>query len=334
MSHLHHQDDIFIAEYTLGLLEQDQLAKAHSLLSQDDAAAGCALQWEERLLSLTDALTPLHPSDRLLQRIQATLGLPVNKQTPTPASTPQSGMGLAMGFEPRLIRPDTASVLSNESIPSAPGVAPAPQDRSKISTATPAEKPAALSAQPARVRAAPPDPMEAFRPDANARPPRPALWRSLWFWRSLSTALAVLAAVLALPETTFRQDPTVSAPLQPPAAPAPQIVQVAIMQAPGTSSTPGWILTVDSRQNVILAPQVDIVVPETESVYLWTYNEQSPRPRLLGLVDPQRSLTLPMEVTGQVSPGQFFEMTQEPSQATPQEPDGPILFIGRTVSLG
>jgi len=193
----------------------------------------------------------------------------------------------------------------------------------------------APTAEPSRVRAAPPDPIEAFRPDAGApAPSRPAIWRSLWFWRALSAALAILAAVLILPKGAFKHDPALSASLQPATTPAPKIVQVAIMQAPGLSSTPGWVLTVDSRQNLVLAPQVDIVVPETESVYLWTYREQSPQPRLLGVVDPTRSLTLPMEVTGEVSPGQIFEMTQEPNAAPPQTPDGPILFIGRTVSLG
>ena len=177
--------------------------------------------------------------------------------------------------------------------------------------------------------------MEAFRAGSPVhRPPRRKLWRNLWLWRALSAALAILAGALALPEDSFRHDPAQSASLQPAAAPSPQIVQVAIMQAPGSSSTPGWILTIDSRQNVLLAPQVDIVVPATESVYLWTYTEQTPHPRLLGLVDPTQSLTLPMEVTGEISPGQIFEMTQEPNLATPREPEGPVLFIGRTVSLG
>ncbi|MDX3893325.1 anti-sigma factor domain-containing protein [Pusillimonas sp.] len=355
MTSLHHKDDFFIAEYTLGLLDPDEIAQAHSLLGADDNAVVSALQWEARLLELTDALTPLNPPGALLGRIQATLGLPRSvpaapprpapesaaarparapapPSSAPPASTAQSGM--AMDFEPRLIRPDAAS--------KPPEAAQAPRTArpaEPLGVATARREPPAVSDAPApepvRVRAAPPDPIEAFRPDAGALvPSRRAIWRSLWFWRALSAALAILAAVLVLPKDTFKHDPALSASLQPPTAPAPKIVQIAVMQAPGLSSTPGWVLTVDSRQNLVLAPQVDIVVPESESVYLWTYTEQSPHPRLLGVVDPARSLTLPVDVTGEVRPGQIFEMTQEPNIAPPQEPDGPILFIGRTVSLG
>lgn len=386
MSLLHHKDDYFIAEYTLGLLDPDEVAQAHALLGADDDAVVCALQWESRLLELTDVLTPLNPPAPLLGRIQATLGLPrsapvqarpspgtaasssvapattpgmrpagtaqrpappVQRQTAPrvpapPASSAQSGM--AMDFEPRLIRPDAASTAqpraSSPDRPVADATA-SPAANTPSPKAAPdapssgAPRASHAASGPPRVRSAPPDPIEAFRPDAGSpRPPRQAIWRSLWFWRALSAALAILAGVLVLPKDTFKHDPALSASLQPPSTPAPKIVQIAIMQAPGLSSTPGWVLTVDSRQNLVLAPQVDIVVPESESVYLWTHNEQSPHPRLLGVVDPTRSLTLPMEVTGEIVPGQIFEMTQEPNVAPPREPDGPILFIGRTVSLG
>src|SRR5690606_7428390 len=76
MNSLQHKDDYFIAEYTLGLLEPDDIVHAHSLLGEDDAAVVCALQWEARLLELTDTLTPLHPPVGLLDRIHDTLGLP------------------------------------------------------------------------------------------------------------------------------------------------------------------------------------------------------------------------------------------------------------------
>ncbi|WP_017522552.1 anti-sigma factor domain-containing protein [Pusillimonas noertemannii] len=387
MSLLHHKDDFLIAEYTLGLLDPDEVAQAHAVLGGDDDAVVCALQWEARLLELTDALTPLNPPAPLLGRIQATLGLPrsapvqarpsagtaasappatsgmrpagagqrpvppVQRQAAppppprvpaAPASSAQSGM--AMDFEPRLIRPDAASTAQpgaaspHRSVAdSAGGPAVNTPSAHTAPEASSSEPPRANHAAsgPPRIRTAPPDPLEAFRPGAGSRrPPRQAIWRSLWFWRALSAALAILAGVLVLPKDTFKHDPALSASLQPPSTPAPKIVQIAIMQAPGLSSTPGWVLTVDSRQNLVLAPQVDIVVPESESVYLWTHNEQSPHPRLLGVVDPTRSLTLPMEVTGEIVPGQIFEMTQESNVAPPREPDGPILFIGRTVSLG
>ncbi|WP_397473297.1 anti-sigma factor domain-containing protein [Pusillimonas sp.] len=372
----HHKDDFFIAEYTLGLLEPDDIAQAHALLGGDDEAVVCALQWEARLLELTDALTPLHPPPQLLDRIRDTLALPRNTAAATPAIPPRGAApassvrpsaappsapaspppshsvsplaatpaqsGANIDFEPRLIRPD--SVSSPEAAPpkttaasqkNTGPVGSTAKSRSESALGAVPPKPDTPAETPARIRTAPSDPTEAFRREAaSRRHPRQTFWRSLWFWRLLSGALAVLAVVLVLPENTFKHDPALSATLQPPTAPAPTVVQVAVMQAPGTSSTPGWILTVDSRQNVVLQPQVDIIVPESESVYLWTYSEKMPRPRLLGVIDPTHSLTLPMEVTGEVAPGQIFEMTQEPNLAVPSEPEGPILFIGRTVSLG
>lgn len=364
MTSLHHEDDFLIAEYTLGLLDHEDTAQAHALLGADDDAVVCALQWEARLLELTDALTPLHPPESLLARIHATLGLPFDPNTlaqqkasspapratqsgptsspsaPTPATpavrpSPNASAtqpGQAPEFEPRLIRPDTASApqaMASAATSTPPAAAPPIR-------AEPSIHAAATPAQPApRIRHAPPDPTEVFRREAaSRRPGRKAVWQSLWVWRSLCAALLILAVVLALPKNTFKQVPARDATLEPVVAPAPKIVQVAVMQAPGLSSTPGWVLTVDSRQNVVLAPQVDVLIPESEAVYLWTYNEQSPHPRLLGVVDPARPLTLPIEVTGEVAPGQIFEMTQEPNVAPPQEPDGPILFIGRTVSVG
>src|SRR5690606_21726878 len=120
-----------------------------------------------------------------------------------------------------------------------------------------------------RVRVAPPDPIEAMRPDPESRAPAKAtLWNTLWLWRTLSAALALLAIVLVLPSNTFSRDSALNVSLQPAEEPAPLVHQVAIMQAPGLSSTPGWVLTIDSRQNLVLSPKVDIVVPESESVYL------------------------------------------------------------------
>src|SRR5690606_19124407 len=67
-------DEILLAEYSLGLLETNELAQAHALMSSDDAALATALQWEERFLSLVDVLVPIEPSPLLLQRIQTSLG--------------------------------------------------------------------------------------------------------------------------------------------------------------------------------------------------------------------------------------------------------------------
>src|SRR5690606_28281344 len=114
MSSLHHKDDFFIAEYTLGLLEPDEIAQAHALLGADDDAVVCALQWEARLLELTDALTPLHPPEALLGRIHATLGLPRN---PAPLRQPSKPQPSAV---PAAAAPDAPAAVPKESPKPAP----------------------------------------------------------------------------------------------------------------------------------------------------------------------------------------------------------------------
>jgi len=160
-------------------------------------------------------------------------------------------------------------------------------------------------------------------------------WSNVWFWRILSLGLAIFAVTAVILAPPRVPSPSEAASLLPASEPTPTIAQVAVLQAPGSTSTPGWVLTVDSRQNLMLTPQVNIEVPDTSSIYLWTHNEGEGQPRRLGLIDPTQSLTLPAEVAGLVRPGQIFEMTQEPNtDSQPLEPNGPILFIGRTIKLG
>lgn len=83
MSNITPQNDILLAEYTLGLLNSRETQQAHALLGQDDDAVATALDWEERLLALTDLLAPVDPSPLVLQRIQTSLG---HDTTPPPST--------------------------------------------------------------------------------------------------------------------------------------------------------------------------------------------------------------------------------------------------------
>lgn len=111
--------------------------------------------------------------------------------------------------------------------------------------------------------------------------------------------------------------------------------QAAILQAPGQSSTPAWLVTFDAQRNVYMAPQVHTDVAAGSSVQLWTYNETLPQPRSLGLVDPNKPITIPATLMGELGKDQFFEMTLEPEKGSPTaSPSGPVLFIGRVVTFG
>jgi anti-sigma-K factor RskA len=173
---------------------------------------------------------------------------------------------------------------------------------------------------------------EAAAPEAPAPRPAAPLAKSkalgnIWLWRAASIVLgAVVIAVALMP----------SAPVVPPVTileVAP--TQVAILQAPGQSSTPGWIVTVDPKGNVLMDPHVRSDIPAETSAQLWTRNKHSPQPRSLGLIDPNKPVTIPAGLMGPIEPDQLFEITQEVAGGSPTgSPAGPILFIGRVVVFG
>lgn len=107
----------------------------------------------------------------------------------------------------------------------------------------------------------------------------------------------------------------------------------AILLAPGQSSTPGWIVTVDPEGHVLLAPQVKTEVQTGKAVQLWTQSPNNPDMRSLGLLNPNQPVTVSKELIGEVHIGQVFEMTLEPSQGS-TAPSGAVLFIGRIVNFG
>jgi anti-sigma-K factor RskA len=362
---------ILIAEYTLGLLDPQELTQVHNLLGQDADAVTQALAWEHRFLELTDLLPPVDPSPLLLARIQTSLG---HDTTPGPSSlyrkpaynppaepTAHESSTTApkkkkaqrpterIRSEPSLSSShiaDAPPASSASAMPSAETTAPAPvpappkdtvsvsimaAGRSDAATA-PRSETAASPAEPA----APPAVNAASAISASAKAaepsPKPAprkksIHGNIWIWRAASVVFAAIALALGLMPAK-------------PVAPPITVVEVAptraaILQAPGQSSTPGWTVTIDPKQNVLLDPQVRSDIPADTSVQLWTHNKNLPQPRSLGLIDPNKPVTVPASLMGQVSPDQIFEMTLEPAGGSPTAaPTGPILFIGRVVTFG
>ncbi|GAB2906345.1 anti-sigma factor [Paralcaligenes ginsengisoli] len=236
-------DDLLIAEYTLGLLNLQETAKAQALLGNSQDAVVAALKWEDRFLGLVDQLPPLEPSPQLLQRIQAALGQEI-------------------------------TLIERRSV--------WPRVFKKIISGT---------------------------------------WGSIWLWR-------LICVVLALAATTFALKPKLSILQVTP-------TQAAVLQAPGQSSTPGWVATTDHQHNLVLKPLVRIDVPADSSVQLWTHATESEPPRSLGVIDPNQAITVPAATIGQVKPGQLFEITLEAKGGAPSgNPNGPVLFIGRMVAIG
>lgn len=190
----------------------------------------------------------------------------------------------------------------------------------------PAFHPAA--AQPETDATAPasePVPSAISRP-ADASPNRGAS-RQLWLWRLIAICAAGAAVAGFL------------RPNEPPPPPV-QIVKVAptraaILQAPGTTSTPGWTATLGPEGNLMMQPLVYTEVPAGSQVLLWTRSERVPEPRLLGRIDPNQTVQVPAQQLGALSDNQLLEITLETDEDAAQGvPQGPILFIGQMTVFG
>ncbi len=441
--------NILIAEYTLGLLDRHDMARAHQLLSHDDSAVTTALNWENSLLELTDLLPPVDPSPLLLQRIQATLGhdavptasslyrqpaslrpkesepadssvasnalrtTPTERPAPERPTTPAAGSRPVVTEMPRpaqppalapspaastaapathtaskapaaappsgnasgpgavitpLTRPSTAGAA-----PSAPGPAPVAshpvrsrpaQSNAAAATPSPTSSPTQLRHDSARGASSTPaaaagmanrphtvehtlgDGGSAGSPPRTTAPAAPLpeaipitqpsslppaqsrrLSSSVWIWRGTTLVFAALALALALMPSEPVKPPVTVVKVAP--------TRAAILQAPGQSSTPAWIVTFDPQGNVLMSPQVRSDIPADAAVQLWTYNATLPQPRSMGLIDPNKPITVPATLMGELGKEQYFEMTLEPHGGSPtSSPSGPVLFIGRVVTFG
>ncbi|MEO1818457.1 anti-sigma factor [Pseudomonas sp.] len=143
-------------------------------------------------------------------------------------------------------------------------------------------------------------------------------WNSLGLWRLTSAGLALLVLLSWLPGV-LRDAPTGAS-------------YTAVLQVPGESARPGWVITVDGDGTLTLDSLVADSIPADRSVQFWTLIDPEDGPRSLGLIEPGKSVTLSAEQIGAVQAGQLFELTLEPKGGSPLDrPTGPVLYIGRAV---
>ncbi|MFC4965493.1 anti-sigma factor domain-containing protein [Alcaligenes sp. GCM10023179] len=363
---------VMIGEYTLGLLSQHELVQAHTLMQQNDQAARLALAWEQAWLELVDCLTPTVPAPTSLAHIHHTLGLPPPAarrqagnisspaaEAPKSASTGNASTSApvnkaerqepsiktstsadqdtkaeaATRTEPRwsvnssndkaddhtppfptLLRADSdpatkAAAVTAEAAPTAPAKV---ADKKKPAKSEPESAPVEKKRKP--------EPVDSERKSRGFAMPMPVLWGGL-------AAVVILGLVIALLMNMNSEPPVNVIEMKP--------RQAAILQAPGQSSTPAWIATVDPQGNVLLVPKVSTEVKATQSVQLWTHTPRGTQVRSLGLIDPNRPITVPAALIGTVEDEQIFEMTLETAGGSNSgAPEGPVLYIGRIVSFG
>ena len=344
---------VLVSEYVCGLLKSEERPQVHALLSRDDEALAVALEWEKELLSLVDALPRANPSPALRERLQRSLGI-----GPPPALQPPPQPQLLQ----RLSRDPHSEVVG-----SAPAPTPKPSERREpaASKAEPLQKsPTEIEAPEKRppeastaASAAPTPPLPPAAADSalipeqtkqKVRQPkstkstsaverretagentseRKTLQRKLWFWRLIGLSATVAAIVgFVLPG-------------EPPPPPV-QVVKVAptraaILQAPGTTSTPAWTATLNPNGDLMMQPLVHTEVPAGRQALLWTRSTTIPEPRLLGRIDPNLPVQVPAAQLGALAEDQLLEITLETDEdAAKAIPNGPILFIGQMTVFG
>lgn len=353
---------LLIAEYVCGLLTPGERAQVHELLARDDAALAQALAWEERLLALVDALPRLQPAPALRERLQKTLGIqppPALQPPPQPILLQKESVDgplTALAASTMAAAPASVGTMQHTSSRQEPRRAWAPRP---VRNTRPAGAGTTSSVKPAgrRASASAPTPTgektaetapgprklqngdtgrassRSGEAEGDAKPhdtdaaARKALVRKLWFWRliGLCATGAALAGFLI--------------PAEPPPPPV-QVIKVAptraaVLQAPGTSSTPGWTATLDPQGNLMMRPLVRTELPAGTKALLWTRSARVPEPRLLGHIDPNRPVQVAAARLGPLADDQILEITQETEEdAAKGLANGPILFIGQMTVFG
>lgn len=323
-----------LAEYTLGLLAPEEIKEVHALLAHDDDAVLEALDWEDKFLALADLLAIVHPSGQVYYRIQARLG---HDAIPAPATLlrqPEQAPAFA-GIESAPFSVGLPSVASDADVPNdtvmhlGSDQQPAHGTNESGSLAGRHTQASGLAESVGKATAD----AGSYGSDQDIRQQQPeapvTIVRTGVAWK-LATFVFALVAAAAWAMNAVR----------PPPEPPVTIVRVAprmgaILQPPGSSSTPAWVVSMDHQQNLSFRPLVQTEIPGDAVVRLWTQFSPTERPRLLATVDPNKSFTLAASQAGLIRDGQILEMTQETSQSDDQaQPQGPVLYIGRIVSFG
>ncbi|KTT47433.1 RNA polymerase subunit sigma-70 [Pseudomonas oryzihabitans] len=154
--------------------------------------------------------------------------------------------------------------------------------------------------------------------DAKATIRRESLWQRLALWQGLSAAGLAASLVLAV-LLLMRPVPTPS--------------YLVVLAAP-SDRTPGWVIQTASAHDLQLIPLGRDAVPSGKTLQFWTKADAWQGPVSLGLVQPGRTLQVPLDRLPPLEANQLFELTLEDQGGSPTgRPTGPIQFIGRAVKV-
>ncbi|OXR48384.1 hypothetical protein PuT2_13195 [Pusillimonas sp. T2] len=340
-----------IAQYTLGTLQDHEEQNARELISKNDDAVQQALHWETVLLALADRLTPVIPDPVIYGRVQKTLGLPridpdiqplARPETPAPAasaatasaaSTPGASAAKTGAFA-TTASPKGAShtiTSANTAPASSRGNAPAqtPNLSSDANTShAPANASAASSAAASNAVAGTlktTGPGAGIQRSARNKPrSKPAILLATLL---IGAALGYVSASTGIFMTASTPEPTVPA-----APPQPETLFIAILQPPGSTSTPGWVVTRPASHTLKLESLISSDNEAGKGLALWTRAPAQAEATFLGWLNDGTKNNVTLPANTMLTNNQLFEITlEDTSRSSNAQPDGTVLFIGQAV---
>jgi anti-sigma-K factor RskA len=143
---------------------------------------------------------------------------------------------------------------------------------------------------------------------------RERVWSNVRFWRGTSFVGAAASLVLAVAVGLMAGRAT------------PRPIIVAVMQTGEMS--PGAIVNAFADGTLTVIPLKDFVVPEGQTMQLWTLWDKAKGPVSVGLMDGNRRLRFERADLPQQNE-QIYEITLEPAGGSPTgKPTGPVLVKG------
>ncbi len=289
-------DNAQIAFYVLGLLNGTQLANVQSAITEDDNALQQALFWEAEFFQLTRLLPSAAPDEQTWDKIQKTLKLTI---IPQPLKTPE-----------KAARPAT----------------PDAKQQTASWAATPNANPE-LSTPEA------PDTNKNATPHEIKNKPR----HRGKMLRILATAIFALLSTLALYVWLAPIEPTLTThntdTNNENAVLEPLSLHTVVLQPPGSTSTPGWVIVSREPGVLHIEPLLKSQLANNESLVLWRRKPNSPTTQKLGVINDSGPSKIQLTSGFSIVEPMLYGITVERNPAQLSEPQGDIVFIGQSFRL-
>jgi hypothetical protein len=117
------------------------------------------------------------------------------------------------------------------------------------------------------------------------------------------------------------------------APPEPLSLHTVVLQPPGSTSTPGWLIVSREPGVLHLEPLLKSQLDTNETLVLWRRKPNSPAIQKLGTIKDNAPSQIRLTSGFSVVEPMLYEITIEQNPAELVEPEGDIAFIGQSFRL-